>query len=127
MKKGVGRSSVISSVFVVDRLHAELSTGTAALVDLFGILDRIEDVGVAGRGLRIFDAAIEKTKSSAVTWRAVRPFGVSADLERVDRAVGRDGPALGSAGHDLAVGVIDGQALVEVLDDEASMSIEVCD
>nr|CAI0339477.1 hypothetical protein SHINE37_43331 [Rhizobiaceae bacterium] len=102
----------------IDGLEAELVEAELTLVDLFRVLDRIEDIGIARRGLRVFHAGEGEDEVFRRHRGTVRPLRVLAQLERIDRAVVGDGPAFRGAGNDLAGRVIDRQALVEVLEDE---------
>ena len=102
----------------VDGLYAELVDRHFALVDLFGVLDREEDVGVFGRGLRILHAAEGEGEILCRHRRSVRPLGIGTQFERVDGTVVRKLPGFGGARNDLARGIVDRQAFIEVLEDE---------
>ena len=102
----------------INGLHAKLVDRDFALVHLLGILDRIEDRRVFGGGLRIFRALIGEDEVFSRHRRAIRPLRVFADLEGVDGAVFGHVPAFRSARHDLALGVVDGQAFVKVFQNE---------
>ncbi|VVT61878.1 hypothetical protein BOS5A_231146 [Bosea sp. EC-HK365B] len=101
---------------LVDRLDAEVFElgAFACLVDLLGIEDGVEDVGVFRPGLRIDHAPEREDEIIRRDRVAIRPFGVGAQLEAVALAVGRHRPALGDTGHDLAVDMVDHQAFGEI-------------
>lgn len=102
----------------INGLYAEFFNLGLAFVDRFGIFDRIKDIGVAGRCLRVFDTAHRENKIFRRYRRAIGPVGIVAQLERVDGAVIGNFPAFRGTRNNLAVRVIDRQAFVEVLDDE---------
>ena len=109
----------------IDGLHAKLIERQFTLVDLFRILDGIKDIGVFGRRLRILDAAIGEDKVFRCDRRAIRPVGIGAKLECIDRAVIRYRPAFRRTRYDGALGIVDGQPFVEVLDDKG-LDIDGC-
>ena len=106
---------------VVDGAHAELIDRHRLVggggVDRLGILDRIEDRRIARRGCRVLDAAEGEDEIVRGDRVAVRPFGVGAQLERIGQAIVGDRPAFGDAGNNGPGRVIDGQALVQILED----------
>ena len=103
--------------FRVDRARAErLGIGLAAVVDGFGVLDRVEQIGVFGRGRRIEDPAQGEHEVVGGDRDAVRP-AVVAQGEGVGQAVIGDRPALGGARDHAAVGRLGGQAHEHVAED----------
>lgn len=101
---------------IVGRPDAEvLELGAIArLVDLLGVADRVEDVGVFCSRLRIDHAPERKDKIVRRDRVAIRPFGAGAQLECVAFAVRRHRPTFGDAGHNLTVDVVDHQAFGQV-------------
>ena len=104
---------------VVDRLDAEVLELRArlALVDLLGVEDRIEDVGIFRAGVRVHDAAEGEDEVGRLHRVAVRPFRVAPEREAVDAAVVGDLVLLGHPRRDLAGAVVDEETFVEVAQD----------
>ena len=84
------------------------------LVDRRGIADRKEQVGVFRAGFRVDDAPEGIDEVRGPDRIAIRPFCVAAQLEAPAPAVRTHRPAFGDAGHDLALHIVDDEALAQV-------------
>ncbi len=72
---------------VVKRLHAKLIDRHLAGGNFLGILNGVEDAGIAGSRLRVHDAAEGKLEIAGGNRVTVRPFGILAHVECVGEAV----------------------------------------
>jgi len=101
---------------IVDRPDAERVGLERAFVDLFAILERIEEIGVLRAGRRIEQTAEREDEIARADRVAVRPFR-RAQFERVDEAILADRPALGDSRGDFAFGIVGHEALEQIEQD----------
>lgn len=110
---------------VIHRLDAKLVNRNLALVDLFGVLDRIENICVFCGGLWVFDTLVGENKISGRYRGAIRPLRIRTQFERVDSSILRQRPAFGRAGDDLAGGIVNGETFIKVFQDKG-FDVDVC-
>ncbi|MNZ80555.1 hypothetical protein D3C78_991920 [compost metagenome] len=103
---------------VIHRLHAELLNRRFALVDLFGVLDRVENIRIFCRGLRVLDALVGENEIASRYRSTIRPLRIRAQLERVDCAILRQRPAFRRTGNDLAGSIVNGETFIKVFQDK---------
>ncbi len=93
---------------------AEHLDGQGALVDLLGIFQRVENIGIRRAGCRVHQPAEGENEIIRRHRVAVRPSGLRPQMEEIDRLVVIDAPVARDAGSEHAAAVMHDEPFKEL-------------